>query len=220
MYDYTAIPFTWARKANPDAMLIVNEFGVVVEKGGNQEFYDLVLEMKAKNVPFDAIGIQTHMHGGHLTLGRILETLDRYAALRKPIHFTETTVLSGGKETSTEGEKKQAKYVEGFYRTCFSHPSVKAITWWDFSDAGAWQGVAAGLVRKDMSPKPVYLVLDRLINKEWHTSAEGRTGSDGIYSFRGFHGKYRITATAPNGDSKTVELHLEEDGSNSAELRM
>lgn len=197
MFDYTALPFRWARKANPNAVLIVNEFGVVGPKGGDDKFYNLLNEMKQNNVPFDVIGIQTHMHGGPFSLVEIIETLDRYSTLGKPIHFTETTVLSGGKETTPEGEKKQAEYVEQFYRVCFSHPAVKAITWWDFSDANAWKGVAAGLVRKDMSPKPAYLVLDRLINKEWRTNTEGVTSKDGSFGFRGFYGKYAITVTDP-----------------------
>ncbi|MCD6507549.1 hypothetical protein J7M22_13115 [Candidatus Poribacteria bacterium] len=45
----------------------------------------------------------------------------------------------------------------------FSHPSVEAITWWDFSDRGAWQGTAAGFLRKDMSPKPAYERLTELV---------------------------------------------------------
>jgi len=220
MYDYTALPFVWARKANQDATLIVNEFGVIGPNGGDQKYFDLLSQMKANKVPFDAIGIQTHMHRGPLPLRQILETLDRYAKLGKPIHFTETTFLSGGKETTPEGEKKQAEYVEQFYRTCFSHPSVKAITWWDFSDAGAWQGVAAGLVRKDMTPKPAYLVLDRLINKEWRTTAEGVTDSTGTFSFRGFHGIYRVTVSDKSGKSKTVEFHISEKGHNTITVRL
>ena len=38
----------------------------------------------------------------------------------------------------------------------FSHPAVEAITWWDFSDRGAWQRAPAGFLRDDLSPKPAY----------------------------------------------------------------
>ncbi|MDH7480423.1 MAG: endo-1,4-beta-xylanase [Armatimonadota bacterium] len=220
MFDYTALPFYWARKANPSATLIVNEFGVVGPRGGDDKFYNLLREMKEKKVPFDVIGIQTHMHRGPFSLAEILDTLDRYATLGKPIHFTETTVLSGGNETTPEGEKKQAEYVEQFYRVCFSHPAVRAITWWDFSDAKAWQGLAAGLVRKDMSPKPVYLVLDRLINKEWHTIAKGETFKDGSFSFRGFYGKYTVSLTNAKGESKLVSFHLREGSDNVLKIRL
>ncbi len=220
VFDYTSLPVRWAEEANPEAMLIVNEFGVIGDTKGTGAFFKLLKQMKDAGVPYDAVGIQTHMHGRLLSLPTILETLDKFAELGKPIHFTETTVLSGRETSDPAEEKKQAAYVEKFYRVCFSHPAVKAITWWDFSDAGAWQRVAAGLVRKDMTPKPVYRVLDRLINKEWRTSVEGRTGADGTYSFRGFGGEYRVEVTIPSGEMKTAESHVAEQKMNSIEVRM
>ena len=220
VFDYTSEPVRWAREANPKAMLLVNEYGIVDNHPKDAErYFKLLKEMKDAGVPFDAVGIQSHMHYALFAIPDVLKTLDKFAELGKPIHFTETTVLSG-KETNPADERRQAGYVEKFYRACFSHPSVRAITWWDFSDAFAWQGVAAGLVRKDLSPKPVYLVLDRLINKQWHTSAQGRTSSDGSYAFRGFHGKYRLTITTPSGASRTVDFHLREDGKNRVKVSM
>lgn len=217
---YTSDPVRWARQANPKATLIVNEFGMFTDAKAKNAFLALLKRMKSANVPYDAIGLQSHMHGGGYPIPTILSVLDEHAAIGKPLHLTETTVLSGGKETNPQGEKKQAEYVEQFYRACFSHPAVRAITWWDFSDAGAWQGVAAGLVRKDMSPKPVYLVLDRLINREWTTKLTGRTKSDGTFSFRGFGGKYRVTVTLPDGKTKAGEFHLFEGTQNGAKVKM
>lgn len=220
IFPYTSDPVRWAHATNPTAMLIVNEFGMFTDSKAKDTSIALLNRMKAANVPYDAIGLQSHMHGGPYPIAKILSVLDEYAVLGKPLHLTETTVLSGGKETTTDGERTQAEYVEQFYRACFSHPSVRAITWWDLSDAGAWQGVAAGLVRKDMSPKPAYLVLDRLINREWTTKLTGRTDAQGKLSFRGFGGKYRVTVTLPDGRSKTGEFHLFERKQNGAKVRM
>jgi len=220
IFPYTSDPVRWARSANPGATLIVNEFGMFTNGKDKDAFLALLKQMKTAGVPYDAVGLQSHMHGGPYPISAILSVLDEYAALGKPLHLTETTVLSGDKETTTDGEKKQAAYVEQFYRACFSHPSVRAITWWDFSDAGAWQGVAAGLVRKDMSPKPGYLVLDRLINREWTTKLAGRTDSDGAFAFRGFGGKYRVKVTLPSGKTMTGEFHLFEGKQNGAKVSM
>ena len=218
IYDMTSQPVKWARETNPDALLIVNEFGMFGDKKAKDASLKLLRQMKDAGVPYDAIGLQSHMHGGLFPTPTILSVLDEYAKLGKPLHLTETTILSG-QETNPADEKKQAKQIEQFYRACFSHPAVKAITWWDFSDFAAWQGVAAGLVRKDLTPKPAYLVLDRLINKEWHTNLEGKTASDGSYSFRGFHGKYRVTIEA-SGVSKTIDMHLSEGRRNLLEARL
>jgi hypothetical protein len=124
---------------------------------------------------------------------------ERFAKFGKPLHFTETTVVSGPKKdsawvTTPEGEERQAKQVAEFYTVLFSHPAVQAITWWDFTDQDAWQAAPAGLVRNDMSPKPAYEQLRNLIKDKWWTKAEPTTGSNGEVSLQGFLGQYEVAA--------------------------
>ena len=119
-----------------------------------------------------------------------------------PRHQTRPcgTVLSAAKSNdgwapaTAETEKAQADYVEKFYSLLFSHPSLRAITWWDFSDVGAWQGAPAGLLRKDMTPKPAYDRLLKLIKHDWWTNASGMSGKDGEYSAQAFYGDYTVSA--------------------------
>jgi hypothetical protein len=49
-----------------------------------------------------------------------------------------------------------------------------------------------GMLRADMSPKPVYEQLKRLIHEEWKTTLHATTDNDGRFTFRGFCGKYRL----------------------------
>jgi len=76
----------------------------------------------------------------------------------------------------------------------FAQPAVKAITWWDFSDYHAWQQAPAGLVRRDMSPKPVYERLHKLLKGDWWTRASLKTDEHGVCSTRAFHGFHQLTA--------------------------
>ena len=132
-----------------------------------------------------------------------------------PLHFTETTVVSGPRlgpgehwgMTTPELEAKQADYAAHFYTALFAHPATQALTWWDFSDAGAWQGAAAGFLRKNMSPKPVYDRLQSLIKGEWWTKTEGRTNADGEFTTRAFFGTQRLTAQLPDGRTLTKDVH-------------
>jgi endo-1,4-beta-xylanase len=168
----------------------------------------------------DAIGIQSHMHDGPWPLPTLWQTAEDFAQFGRPLHFTEVTVLSGpargddptkpsaGWATTPEGEAAQADYVEGFYTALFSHPAVRAITWWDLSDRGAWRNAPAGLIRKDMSPKPAYERLMKLIHSKWWTDARGETGPDGVFSARAFCGDYRVTVTDASGRSVTKTLSL------------
>ncbi len=172
----------------------------------------LLADLQKRGELPDAVGIQSHMHGGTWPMTQVWQTCERFAAFGRPLHFTETTVISGPKRdhdssapnatdwaTTPEGEAAQADYVTQFYTLLFSHPALRAITWWDFSDLNAWQGAPAGLVRKDMTPKPAYTRLMTLIHKTWWTDAHGLTDHQGRYALRAFYGDYSIIVTDDHG---------------------
>lgn len=202
---------TWAREASKglNTVLLYNDYDT------SEECLALLRGLQARKMLPDAIGIQSHMHGGTWPLTRVWAVTEEFAKFGLPLHYTETTVLSGpapqpggSRETTEEGERAQAEYVERFYSLLFSHPSVEAITWWDFSDLRAWQNAPAGLVRKDMSPKPAYDRLMALIKGKWWTNAAARTDRNGTCSVRAFQGSHRITVKTPDGRTKTVEAQL------------
>ena len=84
---------------------------------------------------------------------------------------------------------------------------MQAITWWDFSDRGAWQRAAAGWLRKDMSPKPVYGRMKDLVRGAWWTKTRGKTGADGTYSLRAFYGDYLVSVEDKNGRNSARKFH-------------
>ena len=84
---------------------------------------------------------------------------------------------------------------------CFAHPAMLAITWWDFSDRNSWRA-GGGMLRTDLSPKPVYLALKRLIRDDWSTKLRGETDSGGRFDFSGFYGEYRVNI---EHDGKSIE---------------
>ena len=210
-----------ARAANPQAMLLVNDYRL------DAAYYKLLDALRENGkLLFDVIGLQSHMHDGSWPLRTVWRNCETYARLGVPLHFTEATVVSGphlgsGENwgpTTPELEAKQADSVVKFYATLFAHPSVQAITWWDFSDNGAWQRAAAGLVRKDMSPKPVYERLLKLVKGEWWTKSEGRADGQGEWATRAFYGTHRITAELPNGRILTKEVRWQRGQENRFEL--
>ncbi len=198
----------WAREANPEATLLYNDFNI------SPSFEQLMEELVKRDASFDAIGIQSHMHRGEWRIERAWQVCETYARFGKPLHFTEITVLSGqhGWElprpwsTTPDGEARQAKYVEQFYTVLFSHPAVEAITWWEPVDGG-WMGAPAGLLREDLSPKPVYHRLMRLIKGKWWTKDTVRTNARGEARVRGFLGEYRVTASGTAG-KRTQQFSL------------
>ena len=199
---YVCEAFKSARKANSKATLLINDYRT--DPSYAEKVISQLVDDSGQPL-YDVIGIQSHMHGGYWGAQRAWEVCEWFAKFGKPLHFTETTVVSGPRTqqawlTTTEGEKSQAEQVAEFYRVLFSHPAVEAITWWDFTDQNAWQRAPAGLVQDDMSPKPAYNELERLIKGKWWTRTETTISDGGPARFRGFLGQYEAIVSI--GDRK------------------
>ncbi|MBP8912697.1 MAG: endo-1,4-beta-xylanase [Phycisphaerae bacterium] len=192
--EYVRGAFRIARKADPQAGLIINDYRT--DEAYVEKVISQLVDADRKPL-YDIIGIQAHMHGGYWGAAQTWAVCERFARFNVPLHFTETTVVSGPKQDSSwtttyEGEVRQAQQVAEFYTVLFSHPAVAAITWWDFSDQDAWQQAPAGLVRSDMSPKPAYERLYELIKGKWWTRVETQTDADASILFEGFLGDYTV----------------------------
>jgi endo-1,4-beta-xylanase len=199
--------FAAARAANPRAVLALNDYNT------SAKYEALIRDALAAKVPVDVVGIQSHMHGGYWGARRVWEVCERFARLGRPLHFTEATILGGPRKEkldyrkyykdwlpTPEEEKRQSEQAREFYTVLFSHPAVRAITWWDFSDRGAWLGAPAGLLRRDMTPKPAYEALRKLIKGEWWTAeVKATTDAAGQVRLRGFLGEYAVTAQGAAG---------------------
>ena len=209
--EFTRECFVHARKAHREAILLINDYRT-------DPAYERVIEQlvddNGKRM-YDVIGIQSHMHGGAWPTEKIWEVCQRFSRFGVPLHFTETTILSGKRTwqqdrgvdwaSTPEGEAYQAEHVGRLYTMLFSHPAVEAITWWDFSDLHSWKRAPAGFIRKDMSPKPAYNELMKLVKGKWWTETELESDAHGKAAFRGFLGDYDLTVTL---DEKQVSVPI------------
>ena len=200
--EFTRECFAHARKAGPRATLLINDYRT---DPAYERVVEQLVDPQGKPM-YDVIGIQSHMHGGAWPTRKIWKTCRTFSRFKVPLHFTETTILSGERRwqerqgepwpSTPEGEEYQAREVARFYTLLFSHPAVEAITWWDFADGHAWKGAPAGFLREDMTPKPVYHELKKLIKGRWWTRVTLQTGPDGKAVLRGFLGDYNATVMA------------------------
>lgn len=194
--------FDAARAANPSATLLLNDFDV-------SPAYDILVEgCLEAGIQIDVIGIQTHMHQGYWGPEKTLEVISHFERFGLPIHFTESTIVSGHLmppeivdlndyqisdwPTTPEGEERQAEQAVQHYKTLFSHPLIQGHTWWNLADGG-WLGAPAGLIRKDGSSKPAYDEVMKLVKDEWWTAPTTlRTDAAGRARFNGWLGDYEI----------------------------
>lgn len=213
---------TLAHAANPQAKLLYNDFNL------SADFENLVAELQQRKAPVDILGIQSHMHKELWPMDKVWSACDTYARFGLPLHFTELTILSGrfkdkddmdwatvrtDWESTPEGEQRQLEYGRKLYTLLFSHPAVEAITWWDFSDLNSWTGAPAGLLRKDMSPKPLYTWLMEAFHQTWSTDVVAKTDAAGLVKVQAFFGDYEVTAKDAAGSSLGSKISFTKQGS-------
>jgi endo-1,4-beta-xylanase len=194
--------FDAARETNPNATLLINDFDV-------SSAYDILVEgCLEAGIKIDVIGIQSHMHQGWWGVEKTLKVLENFERFKLPIHFTESTLVSGHLmppeivdlndyqvsdwPSTRDGEERQAEEAIQHYKTLFAHRLVEGITWWDSSDGG-WLNAPAGLLRTDGSVKPAYEELMKLIKGEWWIQPTTLVTDDkGQLRLNGFLGQYEL----------------------------
>ncbi len=199
--------FEEAKAANPDSTLLLNDFNTSTS-------YEILIDGALQaGAPIDVIGIQSHQHQGYWGDEKLYDVLERYSRFKKPIHFTENTLVSGDLlpahivdlndfqpevwPSTPEGEERQMNQWENMYRILFENPYVEAVTGWDFAD-GMWLNAPSGIIHKDNTVKPVYERFMKLFKGEWWTDMEVCTDENGLVTLEGFKGDYDLIA----GDKK------------------
>jgi GH35 family endo-1,4-beta-xylanase len=128
------------------------------------------------------------------------EALDRFRDKGLSVHISEFGVhadheMLGPVRQGRWTPELQAEQYARYYAVCFSHPAVESINLWGMGSR-TWMA-GAGLLDREYRPKPAFQALKSLIGEAWRTRCEGRTGVDGVFAFRGFHGGYELTVTSP-----------------------
>lgn len=155
-----------------------------------------------------------------LAAQELLASFDGPDGAGEPICIPEVTVTSIG-PAGLDGEALQAEIAENLYRLLFGRRNVKGIIWQSLTDDAASKNEVdrfGGLLRYDLTRKPAYELLRKLIKETWMTSLNLETDEDGRLSFRGFRGDYEIEIPDLDGIRKLhcIPFTLSADCSNPA----
>jgi len=218
--DYVENALKWAHRGNPNASLLINEYQTLANPAIRQRYDDLLSELKKRKAPLSGFGIQAHEPRQEwFSPVEVWKTFDQYARFGLPIHITEFhpqssgVPITGGWRTGSWTPEAQVEFTEQFVTLCFGHPALASINWWGFSDRNIWLP-GGGLVDEEYRPKPVFTMLDNLINHTWKTNISTKTGNQGEVSFRGFFGEYVITLLDINGKIRTFPVHVSKNEEN------
>ncbi|CAI9116037.1 OLC1v1017081C1 [Oldenlandia corymbosa var. corymbosa] len=187
-----AYMFNTTRQLDPLPTLFLNDFHI--EDGNDfrsspEKYTQLILDLKQQGAPVGGIGIQGHIDS---PVGPIVRSaLDKLGILRLPIWFTELDV-------SSTNEYTRADDLEVMLREAFAHPAVDGIVLWGF-----WELL--------MNRQNAFLVNAEgdlteagrrflALKQEWLSHAHGFIDNEGQFSFRGYHGSYKLEIFGPNGN--------------------
>lgn len=167
---------------------VTNAAGRMVKaewKIGPREWYKALYDAGVNDF---VIGLQIYHGGGEYAtfdLGRLTRHLEIYAQLGCPMHLyvetpggysDQTRMKVNGAWHGAWTEQTQADWWEQFMTIVLSIPLVRGITIIALSDADSFWVPKAAFCRDDLSPKPVYERLTKVLDRytapelrvEWH----------------------------------------------------
>jgi len=192
--DYVDKAFHWAHSADPDALLIINDYGAetVNEKSDNLLRY--VQELRRRGVPVDGVGFQMHIFATRSDevpdYDSMRRNFQRFADAGFRLFVTEMDVSIVRAATATDQPSKtdllrQRRIYENITRIAAEQPAVKALLLWDFADECSWLNpvsqdlgddlpigtymfpapFSGGAVGEKIRPKPAYFGIEKILRE-------------------------------------------------------
>ncbi|KJF45134.1 endo-1,4-beta-xylanase [Draconibacterium sediminis] len=191
--------FKWARSADPDADLYVNDYNVEYNWGQAAEYRDLILEIIENGGPITGVGMQAHFWDCcRPNVDELIKNINIIAEAGLPIRLTEYDF--GGNLT----EEEQAEDLIKVLTIAFSHPSVNGMISWVLRDSDNEDGwrPKSGYFNFDYTPKLAADTLLYYTKKLWATNFDSQISSTSPLDFNAYYGDYEIEVAF--GDSVKV----------------
>ncbi|MGI5457153.1 endo-1,4-beta-xylanase [Streptomyces sp. CA-249302] len=206
--DYIANALTWARAADPDAKLYINDYNVEGVNAKSTALYNLVKDLKSRGVPIDGVGLQAH-----LVLGQVPSTLQqniqRFADLGVDVAITELDVRMALPSDSTKLAQQAADY-KSVLAACVAVTRCAGVTVWGFTDSDSWVPStfpgygAATPYDENYAPKPAYYAIAQALGGTQSTDGCSATYSVTSQWNTGFTGQVTIACSGTSLSSWTA----------------
>jgi endo-1,4-beta-xylanase len=140
--DYIDLAYRTAREADPKALLTYNDYGIEYDDQEEKRaaVLALVRRMKARGVPLDAVGVQSHLDASLAPPGFALQKFVReMAKLNLQVFVTELDVNDNKVPgTITDRDASVAKVYRDYLTMMLAEPNVKAVLTWGITDRQTW----------------------------------------------------------------------------------
>ncbi|HEX7819431.1 MAG TPA: endo-1,4-beta-xylanase [Sphingobium sp.] len=143
--DYVANALRSAHALDPQARLMINEFGTChdnpVDEARRVALLKLVEKLKARGVPLHQVGLQGHLElaKGALPQARLARFLSDLADTGVTIAFTEVDVLEDDRSLPLDQrDARVAHMVSDLLDVARAQPAVASVVTWGLNDRHSW----------------------------------------------------------------------------------
>jgi endo-1,4-beta-xylanase len=142
--DYIELAFNTARKPDPTALLTYNDYGIENDSADDREksgqVLMLVRRMKARGVPIDAVGVQSHLSATDPAPGAgLLEFVRELRGMGLQVFVTELDINEKKLEGSVgERDAAIARLYKEYVTMMVAEPNVSAVLTWGITDRYTW----------------------------------------------------------------------------------
>ena len=143
--SYIEDAFRYAHEADPNAFLIYNDNKVEGIEGDKSEaFYNLLKNLKEKNVPIHGAGMQAHFNAAGVGKSRVptprsvKDQIRRIGNLGLKVNISELDVRATGISCPEMRKKARSQIYHDILAAALSEPAFDSIWLWGVSDKHSW----------------------------------------------------------------------------------
>lgn len=154
--DYIDSAFVYAHRADPDALLYLNDYGVELQGTAKAAaFYNLAVRLKNADIPIHGVGLQCHFSVGEVDSLMIDKTISRFEEAGLLCIITELDM--GISSTSEENLLEQARNYRVMTDIMLNHDNCPSMVIWGLKDDISWRsGSSPLLFTAQMAKKPAF----------------------------------------------------------------
>jgi len=130
--SYIEQAFRTARAADPAAKLCINDYNIDdANAAKTRAVYNLVKDFKARGVPIDCVGLQSHFNDASPVPSNYQANIQQFAALGVDVQITELDIQGSG--------SAQADKYASVVKACLAVARCAGITVWGIRDTDSWR---------------------------------------------------------------------------------
>lgn len=167
--DYVELAFRAARAADPDALLLYNEYGIATPGPKTDKVFEMLSELRAKGL-VDELGVQMHVALKRQLPSKdvVKRTMERFKNLGLRVFVSEIDVdLAGVSRSMEERQQMQADFYRDMIEIAMEGGHSQFLVW-GFEDKTSWllsEGAESPHLFNSYKPKPSFFALQEALAK-------------------------------------------------------